>query len=127
MSVDSSMRKGQSTFRLQTVSEVHHQIILVLHRVVLEDETVLSRYPDFSLSIYVQLAEVGEVQNRAVSVGEYVVAELFAVISVYSFLGKKPHIAFLVFFYCNHSPATETLLGVQVSIELCGSRKKRQK
>ena len=64
-------------------------------------------------------------EDRAASVRKYVIVELLAVVSVHSFLSEKPHVSFLVFFYGDHSPATETLLRVQVSVELGGSRKNR--
>ena len=55
------------------------------------------------------------------------VGELFAVVAVHTFLSQEPHIALLVFFYGNHSFAAEAVLGVQIPIKLCGSRKCPQK
>ena len=71
----------------QTIRKVHDQIILVERLVVFEYEPVFARNPNVVLTVDVQLAQVWEMVNDTVAVRECVIRELFAVVSVHSFLG----------------------------------------
>ena len=68
LSVNGCMCEWQSALGFQTVCKVHDQVVLVQHLVVFEDESVLTSYPNIVLVVDVQLAQVGEVQDRTVSI-----------------------------------------------------------
>ena len=110
VTVYAGMGKGQSSCRLKAVCKIHHQIVFVLIAVVLEDVSVFPDDPNVSGTIHLKMAEVGRLLDESVPVRQRVMGKLLAVVTVYSFMGQKPHVSFGILFDGDDSSAAETLV-----------------
>ena len=122
VSINAGMGERQSSRRLKTVCEIHHQVIFVLMAVVFEDVSVFANHPNIAGFIYLQMTQIWGLLDGFVFVQQRIVGKLFAIVPVYSFMGQEPHVSFGVFFNGYDSTATKPLIGVQIAIKLCRSR-----
>jgi hypothetical protein len=92
--VQIGMSKRKSFLAIDTIRSAQHQIEGILKGVVFEDVSVLSGNPNMSVVFYVKTIQVRELLGRKIVDGQFVVFVLFAIVTVYTFKGKKPHVTF---------------------------------
>jgi hypothetical protein len=92
--VQIGMSKWKSFLAIDTIRGTHYQIKGVLKGIVFKDISVLSGNPNMSVVFYVKTVQVRELLGRKIVDGQFVVFVLFAIVTVYTFKGKKPHVTF---------------------------------
>lgn len=114
--VHPDMRQGNPTSGVDTVRKIHHQVVVVRIGVVFEDVSVLVQNPDASVIVHMDMAHVREMLDVVLAVAQFIVDVFFSVVSVHSFVSKKPHVSFGVLFDGNHPSAAQSVFRFQISI-----------
>jgi hypothetical protein len=117
--VQIGMSKRKPFLGIDTIRSIHYQIEGILKGVVFKDISVLPCNPNMSVVFYVKTVQVRELLGRKIVDRQFVVFVLFAIVTVYTFEGKKPHVTFQILFNGNDSSAAQSIFRFQITVELC--------
>ena len=121
--VHTDMCQGDSSGGVDAVCKIQFQVVFVRIGIVFEDVPVLSQHPNASCIVHMNVGHVREMLDGLVFIVQFIVYVLLPVVSVHSFVSKKPHVSFGILLDGNHPSAAQPVFRFQISIKLCGGGK----